>query len=457
MKMQRFKMVAATMLLATSSLYAAESAASSQGDKPLSAIEHGMKAEAGSNQSVEQCWTKWLQEEDLKEGKNEKNGHLILISRNTDAVIAAPDSPKWVSARKAAFQQTEINARAALAGTMSTLIQSDRSLMAHQFGGDDAPPALQNVAKALSIADKANVLADKALDNEIGKYDPNWNKDASPTQKKEAVPTVQEHVTGNVAASAQLFAAGAFTVTECEGPSTDAGGRYAVLTGLIWRPKLASVAESIWNPALKLPAEAPGGTLAEQFESFSASNPEWMAYTMGTRVFTNEKGERVVVGFGVVPQTALISLDKRRAGLDAFAAIQRFVGEKIVSGQQSHDSFETRAFADGSTNTFDNSKYNDSINLVSKDLKLNGATEVLSWRGDHPWSQAKMQVVAFAWSPSWAADSEKTSEMMQSIERRMSDQGAVPAGATQTKGHPYRGAGAAVPARAGAKSSSQDF
>lgn len=466
MRKSQASIVATMVLLVATGTYAAEEAAPSSTqtiapvDKPLDAIEDGIKAEAGGKQTVEQCWAKWLSDQNLQEGKNDKNNHLVLVSRNTEALNVTPDSGKWVSARKAAFQKSEIYARAALAGSMKTLIQSDRSLVAQQLGLNDAPPSLRRVSEALSIADKVNVLADKALDSEIEKYDPEWKKKTKGNtleERRQSAVISQEHVTSNVAASSQMFAAGAFTAVECEGPSSDAGGEYAILTGLIWSPKLASIAESIWNPAYKPAAEAPGGTLKEQFDGFAAGNPDWMAYTMGARVFTNEKGEHVVVGFGVVPQTPMMSLDKRRAGLDAFAAIQRFVGEKTVAGQRAGDSYQVRAHADGSTEGNDDGKYDDEIRLVSKELSLRGATEVLSWRGEHPWSQSKMQVVAFAWSPSWAADSVKTSEMMRSVEQRMSDQGAVPQGTTRTKNHTYHGAGAAVPARAGAVSSSRDF
>ena len=455
--MLKINMVAATMLLDASSTYAAEGATPSQGDKPLSAIEHGLKTDAGSNQTVEQCWAKWLQDEDLKEGKNEKNGHLILVSQYKDAVVA-PESSKWLNTRKSVFQAAEIRARAAMAETMSVLIRSDRALMASQMGGDNAPPGLQSASKALSLADKVNVLTDKALDNEIEKYDPKWKEDATPEQKKEAAVVALSHIQGHMAASSALFAAGAFTAVECEGPSKEADGKYAVLVGMIWSPKLEQVAEAIWNTSYKLPAEAPGGTIAEQFDSFASSNPDWMAYTMGVRVLTNEKGERVVIGFGVVPQTSMMSLDKRHAGLEALTAIQRFVGEKIASDRQGSESFESRELADGTIQAFDTGAFNEKITLASKELHLNGASEVLSWRGEHPWSKSKMQVVAFAWSPSWAADSVKTSEIMQGFERRMNGLGAVPStNATQTKGHAYTQSGAAVPARSGAASSTRDF
>ena len=362
MKMLKISMVTTTILLGASSLYAAEGTAPAptpaQTDKPLSAIENGMKAETGANQTVEQCWAKWLQDEDLKEGKNEKNGHLILVSQFKDTVDP-PEPSKWLSTRKAVFQTAEIRARAAMADTMSVLIKSDRSLVARAMGGDNAPPGMQSAAKALSLADKVNVLTDKALDNEIEKYDSNWNKDATPEQKKDAAVVVSSNIQGHMAASSALFAAGAFTAVECEGPSKEADGKYAVLVGMLWSPKLEQVAEAIWNTSYKLPAEAPGGTISEQFDSFASSNPDWMAYTMGARVLTNEKGERVVVGFGVVPQTSMMSLDKRRAGLDALVALQRFVGEKIASDRQGAESFESRELADSTIQAFDTGSFDE--------------------------------------------------------------------------------------------------
>ncbi len=127
-----------------------------------------------------------------------------------------------------------------------------------------------------------------------------------------------------------MFASGAFTVVQCEGPSREDGGKYHVLAGLIWTPKLAGRGDDLESDPHDTARDA-AGACRQQFEAIKAENPDWLAYTMGTRVFTDENGERVIVGFGVAPQTSLMPADRSRANLAAMAAIQRFVSERLLA------------------------------------------------------------------------------------------------------------------------------
>ena len=276
------------------------------------------------------------------------------------------------------------------------------------------------------------------------------------TNKAEKVAILQAKIDENIASSTAIFASGAFTMVQCEGPSAEEDGRYSVLLGMIWSPTLAKVAESIWNPAVVVQAAAPDLPLGERFATLSKENPDWMAFTSGARVFTNEKGERVVVGFGVAPKSSLMVADKDRARLSAYAAIQRFLGEKLVADSENHKQFEQRDYADKSSASFDTSNYQAHISTVSKDFPLAGATEVGSWRGEHPWSKAGMQVVAVAWSPSWAADSREIGKLMNSAEQSMTKQGAVPQASPVGAGR-LTNTPAATGAKAGAHSSTRDF
>ncbi len=229
-----------------------------------------------------------------------------------------------------------------------------------------------------------------------------------------------------------------------------------MLTGLIWTPKLAGVAETIWNPTLKIQPETPQAPVRQQFEAIKATNPDWLAYTMGARVFTDENGERVVVGFGVAPQTSLMSADRSRAHLAAMAAIQRFVSERVLAKTKSEEAYEKRGMSDGSTQSFNLDTFNDEVKAQAADLQLKGATEILSWRGEHPWSKAKMQVVAVAWSQRWAADADAVGRAMGAAEQRMTQQGGLPKAPATAEGT-SGGAPTAAPVRAGAGVSTSDF
>ncbi len=89
------------------------------------------------------------------------------------------------------------------------------------------------------------------------------------------------------------------------------------------------------NPAGGTSTPCPAAVRGNQ-----GQQPRLLAYTMGARVFTDENGERVVIGFGVAPQTSLMPADRSRASLAAMAAIQRFVSERLLANAKSRKPME---------------------------------------------------------------------------------------------------------------------
>lgn len=420
------------------------------------ALDGGVQRDPHSEaETVEQCWAQFLTQEGLKDGKNERDDDLILVSQSTSPVLAPTNSKNWVIARNAAFNIAELQARKALSETIRVTMNSNRSATTQKLGGDDSPPPLKAVSEHLSLVDKSQVLADKAVDAEIKKYDPDWSGD--PTQRERKVVELQQKFGQKISSSSELFAAGGFTVAQCEGPSGGGDSQYSVLVGFIWSKKLERVAESIWDPSVRVPSASPGKRLAEHFDDLSKSNPDWMAYTEGARVFTDEKGNRVVVGFGVAPRSILAAADQDEARLEALAAIQRFVGEKIVGNAIKEQQFEFRQFTDESTATFNPSAFQENITAISKEMELNGTAEVGSWRGNHPWSKAGMQVVAIAWSQSWSKDSKEIGKVMDSVEEYLRNKGAVPRITTGPRKPAAGVPPAATTAKPGASSSTKDF
>ncbi|AIQ89128.1 hypothetical protein A3862_24860 [Methylobacterium sp. XJLW] len=447
----------ATLLLAGLNGAAAQSPEPAGSAEAAAALNGGAHLTAGAQPaSVETCWADWKAKEKLEDGKNEKkNGYFVYVAHEQAAVAEPPGSRNWLVGRNAAFTYAEISARKSLAESMRSTMRSSRSAAVQMFGGSDAPPSLRPVVEQLSIVDKSRVLADKALDAEIKKFDPQWSGGTA-AQQRAAIATQQLRIDQSIESRAEMFASGAFTVVQCEGPSVEDAGKYHVLTGLIWSPKLAGIAETIWNTTLTLQREAPQPPIRQQFEAIKAGNPDWLAYTMGARVFTDENGERVVVGFGVAPQTNLMPADRSRASLAAMAAIQQFVSERVVANRIGKDAYESRGMSDGSVQSFNLGTYNEAVRAQAADLQLKGAAEILSWRGEHPWSKAKMQVVAVAWSQRWAKDADAVGRAMGAAEQRMTKQGGLPrASATADEGD--GGAPAAAPVRAGAAATTSDF
>lgn len=452
-------------LAAACSLSASTLALGQATEQPLSASPEEKSVISGGalvqpaaiTRSVEACWDDWKARENLQEGKNPRNGYFVYLSHQKSPVLQEPGSSSWVTARNQAVSYAEMTARKSLAEAIAVDLKSSRSSALTMLGGDEAPPSLQPVVQQLSLADKTRVLADKALDNEIKKYDPKWSGNgATDKDRREHIARMQLKIEQEIASEAAMFVSGAFTAVQCEGPSVEDKGRYSVLVALIWSPKLAWVAESIWNPSLELARESARASLKDQFAGFKAENPEWMAYVSGARVFTDETGERVIVGFGAVPQSSLMPADKSRANLLAMAAIQRFVGEQTEAKSGLKERSEHREFTSGATALFDTSSYEERIQLRSKQLELKGIVQVDAWRGEHPFAKAGMQVVAVAWTRRWAADSNAIGDAMRAVERRMEQQGAVPQ--TGDSRSPSGKAGSvATPARSGAGVSTSDF
>lgn len=420
------------------------------------AVQGGSQAEpAFGERSIEECWDKWLSVEGLKEGENLRgNNHFLLVSKAVSAVLEPSDSRNWLAAREAAFQSAELHARQALAQTLKTDVSTNRELAERLLGGDDAPPTMKPVVDQLSLSDKTRVLADKAVDAEIKKYDPKWSGESS--QRSSKITYLQKKIDQNIESSTRIFASGAFTALQCEGPSSSDTGQYAVLVGMVWSPKLEEIAESIWDPSIKSAVSEPEPTLAAQFDENTKRNPDWLAYTDGVRVFTDDTGKRVIVGFGVAPRTALADADQSRARLNALAAIVRFVGEKIVADEVGKNQYEYRKYTDETSDSFNPSDYENSIKSVSHEIQISGTAEIRSWRGEHPWSKAGMEVVALAWTQGWSKDSSDVAKVLQEVEDHMEHKGLVPTG---TKAQPIQPAShpTATKAKAGATSSTKNF
>ncbi|WP_419830101.1 hypothetical protein [Methylobacterium sp.] len=447
----------ALLLVSTSPVALGQTADLAETAEAQAALNGGAHLSSGTQPaSVETCWANWKSKENLQDGKNEKkNGYFVYVAHEQAPVDEAVGSRNWLVGRNAAFSYAELNARKALAEAIRSTMRSSRSAAARILGGDDAPPSLRPVVEQLSIVDKSRVLADKALDAEIKKFDPQW-AGGTEAQRREAIATEQLRIEQSIERSAEMFASGAFTVVQCEGPSQQDGGKYHVLTGLIWTPKLAGIAETVWNPTLTLQKEVPQPPIRQQFEAIKTENPDWLAYTMGARVFTDENGERVVVGFGVAPQSSLMPADRSRASLAAMAAIQRFVSERVLATTKSKEAYEKRGLSDDSTRSFNLDAFNDEVKAQAADLSLKGAAEILSWRGEHPWSKSKMQVVAVAWSQRWASDAEAVGRALGATEQRMKQQGGLPKAPAVVDGA-AGGVPAAAPVKAGAAATTSDF
>ena len=403
--------------------------------------------------SVGSCWQEWLDKNELVEGFNEATDKspMRFVAHGSATINTNPsEGEKWVDDRAAQFSSAELQARDNLAKFISTMVSSGRSREIYKGGGDNIPPATAKVATEMSIADKALTLTTKALDEEIKKYDPNWDGTGrTDEERKQEVLKAQAEVKENSELFSRVMAAGAMTPIQCEGPNNDK--KYSVYVGLIWSQKLAAISAAITDPSFELPVEKPGLALKERFAQLDKEDPNWMAATLGVRVFTDENGRRVVVGFGSSPASFDEGIDEDAARDQAINAIQRFVAENVVAKGKQDGTFATRSTNNG-TKTYDAKTYTNSVVAEAPRQKIEGMSTAKTWRGKHPFSGALVSVVAVKWTQ----DGAKSARVMNNA----MDAAAKPKAASSTAAGNGSNGGASSGSAAvtkGASSSSDDF
>jgi hypothetical protein len=426
-------------------------ASAQQAASPEAMVTNAGAAALPPARDIGECFDRWLTTQPgLTEGVNRRATGTLFMARGVAELSAQPRSPQWMVNRQAAFTRAELNARAALARYLSEEVESGRSVEVFQGGTDAAAPTARPVTTQVSNAERLSTLAGEQLDSAIRQFNPQWNgANVSEEERRAQAAREQVNVQQNIVARAQMFMAGAMTAQQCEGP--DADGRYAVSVTLFWSQRLQEIAENIIDPAHAVRV-APGPSLAEQFRQQALENPTWLTSAMGVRVWTNDTGERVVVGFGAVGGSSSASIDEDRARLQALGAIQRFVGERLEVRDSETGQFAARETGTGERQVFDNQAFQQKIEARARTVRLQGITTLQRWRGRHPWADTPMQVVVLVWTPSNSLAAETAREEAQQAQQRMrAGQEVLPSG----RGGPTNPT--AAPTRSGPSSNAADF
>ncbi len=415
-------------------------------------------ARGGPSSTVEDLWREWLREEGRVEGRNVlPDGRLVFFTSGTEQIRAAPGSTSWVAARYAAFTAAELQARAELARALEAEVKGNGREFLQVARGEESLPEMERARAELSNADRLRTLAGKALDDAIRHYDPAWDGTGMTEEQRRGRATrLASSIRETVSTRAMVFTAGAMTPVQFEGPTAE--GKLSVLVGMVWSNRHQKLAEALWSPDAPVRSAAAGESIAARIAAASRAEPAWAASSNGIRIWTDEKGEKVLVAFGTAPATSLNSLDRTRAHDNALLALQRFVGERLVVNTDGKEAFQYRETADGRGQSFDTGDYRANIVARSRDVTIRGANVVHTWRGAHPIGRADMQVVVLAWSPSSDAYARATGAALAEGEERMRRQGAVPPapGTPPAGGAAAAPPPAAVPSRTGARTDRED-
>lgn len=398
------------------------------------------------------CWDDWLQANGLNEGTNSLDDGRFIVAVSSSDIIVDEAGDAWVTARNALYGGLRVNALATISNNIRQKLSSEVSVEWLRQGVTP-PPAIENTVEGVSLAERAEVLTGHALDAQIRRFDPSWDGTGrTDAERRQRAFVLATRFRERLSSQSELLAAGATTVVQCEGRSAEDGtptaGKYEVLIGVVWSPRLAYFSHSLSRGNQVLEPGAERLSLEARFAALYDDNPDWMALTLGTRVWTDENGEQMIVGFGAIPSSLAKVTDNSAAELAAVIDIRRFAGEAITVERETATAFDTEVYEDDSVEVFDASRFRQLVEGVSRGLDITGAQQVKSWRGTHPISGKPMEVVAVAWKPSWSTGSQAFERLLQAV-----DSGA---GADSLTDEAVAN-GVALPVQSGASSSASDY
>ncbi len=176
-------------------------------------------------------------------------------------------------------------------------------------------------------------------------------------------------------------------------------------------------------------------TLKEQFEALRAENPDWLAYTNGARVFTDERGRAGRCGASVWRLKRRLCRPTKaepasRRWCDPALRGREDRSERTIFGRNTI----IRLSLPAKLPSYDASSYNQKITAKAKTLQLRGAVEVACGEGSTHGRRPACHVVAVAWTRRWENDADAVSQALTSVEKRREQQGGIPTVMTPREG-----------------------
>ena len=341
-------------------------------------------------------WEQYRLDEGLEEGKNVRGERFFLIAYAEAIVGMDKNDSDFMISRYVAYGSALAAAKKQMAAYLNTEIESGTALILSQFSNDVTNRLRKEVGEPLSIMDKAATLTGLSLDNEIKKFDPNWDG----TKKTDADRIVKmaaesERYTMNLTNKSYMFLQGVTPIFNAEGSNFN--NDYVVAVGIVWSGKSARVAESVYNPTVAPPQGKKSAlTIKDRLDNLS---DEELAATLGVRIWWDEEGLPVVVSFAQAKGTGstLIARDKTE-GL-ARGQIALFVAEQITSSGFDKIDQEIHFYDDGSHTPFNLSAYQQKILAKANVINIKGAGTVLYKKIVHPITEKRIVVNVVTWSP----------------------------------------------------------
>ena len=348
----------------------------------------------------EDLWNDYLKKHNIRPGENTKNGRTFFIAFGTQEVGKKPNERGFVDSKDTAYRKALSNAKAEIAEFLGTWMKSNSTLTEKEINEDIPQSYIKAVVKPVSTADRAHLLTDLTLDDQIKKFDPTWDG-TNKAKKEEIIDKIVEQnqqYVERMSSRAREFIQGASPIFTAEGVSD---GTYTVTVGIVWSFKSAKVAEAIYLPNIKMPkGKKHLLTISDRLNKMS--NTE-LAASMGVRIWRNEDGMPAVVSFAQTDGKGFKSIAKKKTTLKAKTEIAKFVAEMIESDAEGNIDEVMQAYNDDSTKAFNNSDFEAKIEARQKGVNLSGISTAHYRKFRHPASDKKMVVNVMAWTPNSSA------------------------------------------------------
>jgi len=382
---------------------------------PLTPKEAAARPLGGNYESdIEHKWQEILTQKGLIEGENP--GYKF-ISSGKSTIDFSKDRPGWIEARVLAFEIAHIKAKAKMVLLLGKTLDSQTVLditenVAFTDGQIRKNIILNQVQRILS---KTSDFTEATLDKALKSIDPDYETDKyDGVNNEDKAKIAREFFKKKIKVSASKLITGAFNFRVLEGP-TASKEAYEILVGLVWTPDLARLAGDIENREYGIEPADIGKHISENLPKTVGE----AASAFGSRVFVNEKGNRVVIAYGQAEPRRSEQKDRAiedaiyAASMRADAALIGFVSDRVtVYSDQTTEKLmeEYSAIVTGERVGRDGIRR---IKGFTKKVKLQGIHTLRKWVIEHPENGHKMVVVAKIWSPSGQAMAKKMNAVIE--------------------------------------------
>lgn len=356
----------------------------------------------------------WLAEQGLKLGPDNRDGLWILWAQ---ASIGAPTtSDGWAKARLAAFAEARIKAETNY--IRETAVRIEVETLRDYFADDSLRDPRNLELKGhderirAKVAQVGEALLDKALEELEAKPAPGASLEDKRTLLKKTLRRVSfKQAAGQVG--------GMRIMTTMEGTSENGGTSVGVI--LAWSRDNQRLAAAI---ASGRGMSDPKGAAAQKTLAERIPNDAEALYDrLGVRVLVDEKGERVLVGYGQAAPLATSNMSEERmervleaarelAYDDALANMADFLNATLVYQSQSERSSEiedyTAKFVQDGVSYEEEGVVRNFVDTLHEQAKrralatARGSNRFLEWQGNHPDHGHPLVGCVVVWSPTTA-------------------------------------------------------